>query len=74
MKHLSQQNLERLIADIQGDMSGFSTSAVCTFEEVYRNLETLDERIQGLTYDQPTETVTIPKSIGTYSDETITII
>ncbi|MBQ7655604.1 MAG: hypothetical protein IJS41_03750 [Clostridia bacterium] len=54
-------------------MSSFSSSAVCTFEEVYRNIDTLDERIGGVTYSSETETVAIPNSIGTYDNETITL-
>ena len=73
MKHLTKANLERLVSCIQGDMSSFSSSAVCTFEEVYRNIDTLDERIGGVTYSSETETVAIPNSIGTYDNETITL-
>lgn len=73
MEHLSQRNLERLIANIQGDMSSFSSGTVCTFEEVYRNLTTLDERIEGVTYNAQTETINIPESIGSYANETIII-
>lgn len=73
MKRLSRKNLERLIDDIQGDMSGFSSTAVCTFEEVYNNIDTLDEKIKGVTYSSETETVNIPNSIGTYNDETIVL-
>ena len=73
MEHLSQRNLERLITNIQGDMSSFSSGTVCTFEEVYRNLTTLDERIEGVTYNAQTETINIPESIGSYANETIII-
>lgn len=71
MKMLSRQNLKRLIRDIQGDMSKFSSSAVCTFEEVYDNIDALEARIKGITYSSETETVTIPSSIGSYDNETI---
>lgn len=73
MLMLSRNNLERLIDNIQGDMSGFSSSAVCTFEEVYNNMDALDEKITGVTYSSTTETVNIPNSIGTYHDETIVL-
>ena len=71
MKMLSRENLKRLIKDIQGDMSSFSSSAVCTFEEVYNNIDALEARIGGITYSSDTETVTIPTSIGSYDNETI---
>ncbi len=69
-KRLSTRNLERLISNIQGDMSGFSSQAVCTFEEVYNNLETLDEKIGGPTYSPTTRLITIPSSLATYDSTT----
>ncbi len=60
MKIFNKANLQRLISDIQGDMSSFSSSTVCTFEEVYNNLEALDEKIGGIKYSSETETITFP--------------
>lgn len=74
MKILSRANLQRLISDIQGDMSGFSSSAICTFEEVYENLEALDQRITGLSYSQADETIIVPAALGNYVGETETIV
>ncbi len=71
MRNLSYRNLQRMCSNIQGDMSQVASSAVCTFEEVYKNLDTLDEKIQGVTYSAASETITIPESIGSYANETI---
>ena len=49
------------------------SAVMATFEEVYDNLDELDGKISGITYSSDTETVTIPNSIGTYNNETITL-
>ena len=36
-------------------------------------MDTLDEKIKGITYSSATETVNIPNSLGTYHDETIVL-
>lgn len=74
MKWFSGKNLQRLISLVQGDMTAFLSSVTQTFQEVYDNMDTLDEKIIGVTYSSETETVVIPESIGSYDNGTETII
>lgn len=71
MKNASYANLQRLCNNIKGDMSSVSSEVVCTFEEVYKNMDALDAKIGGITYNSETMTITIPVSIGSYNDGTI---
>lgn len=74
MKWFSGKNLQRLISLIHGDITGFLSSVAETFEEVYGNMDALDEKITGVTYSSETETIVIPESIGSYDNGTETII
>ncbi len=71
MNNVSYGNLQRLMNRIRGDMSAVAAGSVATFEEVYKNMEALDERIEGVSYSAVTETITIPTSIGSFANETI---
>lgn len=74
MEWFSGKNLQRLISLVQGDMTAFLSSVTQTFQEVYGNMDALDEKITGVTYLSETETVVIPESIGSYDSETETVI
>lgn len=74
MEWFSGKNLQRLISLVQGDMTAFLSSVTQTFQEVYGNMDALDEKITGVTYSSETETVVIPESIGSYDSETETVI
>ncbi len=74
MEWFSGKNLRRLISLIHGDMTAFLSSVADTFQEVYDNMDALDEKITGVTYSSETETVVIPESIGSYDSGTETII
>ena len=74
MEWFSGKNLRRLISLIHGDMTAFLSSVADTFQEVYDNMDALDEKITGVTYSSETETVVTPESIGSYDSGTETII
>lgn len=74
MEWFSRKNLQRLISLARGDMAAFLSSVARTFQEVYENMDALDEKITGVTYSSETETVVIPESIGSYDNETETVI
>ena len=74
MEWFSGKNLRRLSSLIHGDMTAFLSSVADTFQEVYDNMDALDEKITGVTYSSETETVVIPESIGSYDSGTETII
>lgn len=74
MEWFSGKNLQHLISLVQGDMTKFLSSVERTFQEVYDNMDALDEKITGVTYSSETETVVIPESIGSYDNETETVI
>ena len=44
---------------------------VSTFNEVYANMEELDEKIGGVSYLADGESIVIPAAIASYADETI---
>lgn len=74
MDWLSGKNLQRLISLIHSDLTVFLSSIEQTFQEVYVNMDALDEKISGVTYSSETETIVIPESIGSYDGQTETVI
>lgn len=74
MKWFSGKNLQRLISLIHSDLTVFLSSIEQTFQEVYVNMDALDEKISGVTYSSETETIVIPESIGSYDGQTETVI
>ncbi len=71
MQHLSEKNLRRTLSNIRASITALSSDIVRTFNEVYANMDELDDKIGGVSYSADDESIVIPAAIASYADETI---
>ncbi len=71
MQQLSEKNLRRAFSNIRTGITELATNVMSTFNEVYANMEELDEKIGGVSYLADGESIVIPAAIASYADETI---
>lgn len=71
MQQLSEKNLRRTFSNIRAGITELATNVVSTFNEVYANMEELDEKIGRVSYLADGESIVIPAAIASYADETI---
>ena len=50
MQQLSEKNLRRAFSNIRTGITELATNVMSTFNEVYANMEELDEKIGGVSY------------------------
>ena len=73
IKWLNQANLKQFANIHNQDIAALSSAVQSTFDEVYENLEAIDNKVGGFSYSETEETLTVPAENGTVADETLVL-
>ncbi len=63
MKWISPENIKQVADCTNGTVATLAASVQSTFEEVYENLEAIDEQVGGFCYSSEEEMITLPSRI-----------
>lgn len=70
MKWFGIRSMRRLSVLMHRDLSSVLSSVAAAFEEVYANMDALNEKIGGTAYLSGAETICVPGAACAYADET----
>lgn len=73
IKWLSHGNLKQFANHHNETLAALSSAVQSTFDEVYENLEAIDDKVGGFSYSEADETLTVPAENGTVADETLVL-